>query len=55
MARVNADERGADYERRRRMGVTECLPKSQRHITPPAFRDMLLQMARTGRTMEEPW
>lgn len=51
MLRINADDRGADYERRRRMGVTECLPKSQRHITPPAFRDVLLQMARTARPM----
>lgn len=54
----SAEERAAaklsgDYERRRRMGVTECLPKSQRHITPPAFRDLLLQMARTARPMAQ--
>lgn len=36
-------------ERRRavKRGVVECLPHSQRSVTPPAFRDLLLAMART--------
>lgn len=38
------------YAERRRQGVTECLPKSQRHLTPPAFRDLLLSIARSART-----
>jgi hypothetical protein len=42
-----AAKASGDYEKRRRLGVTECLPKSQRHITPPAFRDVLLAMARS--------
>lgn len=46
----SAEERAAakasgEYERRRRLGVTECLPKSQRHITPLEFRNMLIQLA----------
>jgi hypothetical protein len=36
-----------DYASRRRQGVTECLPKSQRHITPLPFRDLLLSIARS--------
>lgn len=45
----SAEERAAtkeqpDYASRRRQGVTECLPKSQRHLTPVAFRNLLIEM-----------
>jgi len=32
------------YKRRRRMGVVEASPKSQRHLTPIPFRDLLLSL-----------
>jgi hypothetical protein len=37
--------------RRNFMGRRE-MPKSQRHITPPAFADLLINLARQSRGME---
>ncbi len=45
---AGADPGTEAYAVRRRIGVMACLPKSQRHITPVAFRDVLLSMARTA-------
>lgn len=46
--RLEADYHSAEERRRAvRRGVVERIAKSQRSVTPPAFRDLLLSMARS--------
>jgi hypothetical protein len=43
----------AERRRARRTGVVQNMSKNQRRATPPAFRDLLLSIARTAHPKQE--